>query len=38
VLFPNGHALANECLEDAYALTMGLRGTGMNSDPETPLH
>jgi hypothetical protein len=38
VMFPHGHTLAKECLEDAYALTMGLRPHGINGDPETPLH
>jgi hypothetical protein len=38
VLFPHGHAVAEECLEEAYARAMGASAHGPNSGNETHYH
>lgn len=35
VLFPNGHAVAEECLEEAYALAMGVSTNGSDGRGDT---
>jgi hypothetical protein len=38
VLFPNGQAVAAECIDEAYARAMGLPSGGAKRDPDTPYH
>ncbi len=38
VLFPNGHALADECLEEAYARAIGVSAPAMNGGNGTQFH
>jgi hypothetical protein len=38
VLFANGHVLADECMEEAYARAMGLPSRGALGRPDTPFH
>jgi hypothetical protein len=38
VLFPNGHAVAAECLDEAYARAMGMPARGAKRDPDMPYH
>ncbi len=38
VLFPNGHAVAEECLEEAYVRAIGASAHGTNSGNGTTYH
>ena len=38
VLFPNGHAVAEECMEEAYALALGAIGPGATNGNGTQYH
>lgn len=38
VLFANGHALTEECMEEAYARAMGTSSQFMNNGDRTPYH
>lgn len=38
VLFPNGHALAEECLEEAYARAIGVSAPATNGGNGTQFH
>lgn len=38
VLFPNGHVVADECMEEAYARVMGMSANAATRSPDTPFH